>query len=113
MIDRFGLLPDPVKKICLEPPSLNYALKQLALKKIEGSATGGKLEFADDTQIEPISLVKLVQSQPTTYQLAGATALKFSESLEETEQRFDFIDKLLAMLTPDPSKNGSLKYARR
>ena len=100
MIDRFGLLPDAVKNL-FRATELKLRAQAIGIKKVEGSTTGGKLEFADDTQIEPITLVKLVQSQPATYQLAGATALKFSESLEETEQRFDFIDKLLDILTPE------------
>ena len=104
MIDRFGLLPDPVKNL-FRATELKLRAQRIGIKKVEGSAAGGKLEFADNTQIEPIALVKLVQSQPAIYQLAGATALKFSESLEETEQRFDFIDKLLDRLTPDTLKS--------
>ncbi|MCP3907904.1 MAG: transcription-repair coupling factor [Oceanicoccus sp.] len=105
MIDRFGLLPDPVKNL-FRATELKLRAQAIGIAKVEGSAVGGKLEFAEDTQVEPIALVQLVQSQPATYQLAGATALKFSESLEETEQRFDFIDKLLDKLTPDTLKKA-------
>jgi transcription-repair coupling factor (superfamily II helicase) len=99
MIDRFGLLPNPVKNL-FRATELKLRAQSIGIKKVEASVSGGRLEFADDTQVEPIALVQLVQTQPTTYQLAGATALKFTEILEETEHRFDFIDKLLDTLTP-------------
>ena len=105
MIDRFGLLPDPVKNL-FRATQLKLRAQSIGIDKIEASANGGKLEFADDTQVEPIALVQLVQTQPATYQLAGATALKFVESLEETEQRFQFIDQLLDTLTPDNLKKS-------
>jgi transcription-repair coupling factor (superfamily II helicase) len=49
-----------------------------------------------------MALVQLVQTKPASYQLAGATALRFIEDLEEVEQRFEFIDKLLDHLAPAP-----------
>ncbi len=99
MIDRFGLLPEPVKNL-FRATELKLRAQTIGIQKIEASASGGKLEFADNTRVEPIALVQLVQSQPATYQLAGATALKFNETLEETEQRFQFVDQLLDTLAP-------------
>ncbi|WP_101759606.1 transcription-repair coupling factor [Oceanicoccus sp. KOV_DT_Chl] len=102
MIDRFGLLPDPVKNL-FRATQIKLQAQQIGIKKVEASAAGGKLEFADNTQVEPIALVKLVQTQSKTYQLAGATALKFSEALEDRELRFSFVEDLINKLTPvDP-----------
>jgi transcription-repair coupling factor (superfamily II helicase) len=100
MIDRFGLLPDAVKNL-FRSTALKLQAQQLGLSKVEASAGGGKLEFAEETQVEPMSLVQLVQSKPATYQLAGATALKFTDELENFEQRFQFVENLLTELTPE------------
>lgn len=100
MIDRFGLLPEPVKYL-FRATALKIQAQLLGIKKVEASDTGGKLEFADETAIEPITLVQLVQTKPATYQLAGATALKFAEDCSNYENRFDFVEQLLKDLTPE------------
>ena len=105
MIDRFGLLPAPVKNL-FQATQLKLKAQAIGISKVEASANGGKLEFGDNTQVEPMALVQLVQTQPTTYQLAGATALRFTEELEDIEARFDFIDQLLDNLTPDNAKKA-------
>lgn len=100
MIDRFGLLPDPVKNL-FRATQLKLRAQLVGVTKVEASAKGGRLEFSDDTQVEPIALVKMVQTKPATFQLAGATALKFSDDLDDIEQRFEFVDALLNDLTPE------------
>jgi transcription-repair coupling factor (superfamily II helicase) len=102
MIDRFGLLPDPVKNL-FRVTALKQRAQQLGIRKIEAGPNGGKLEFEQQPLIEPIVLVKLVQTKPGTYRLAGATALSFTSDLEEPEQRFQFIEQLLATLAPAPA----------
>jgi transcription-repair coupling factor (superfamily II helicase) len=99
MIDRFGLLPEPVKNL-FRVTAIKILAQQVGISKIEVSERGGKLEFSDDTRVEPLSLVQLVQTQPARYQLAGATALKFSETLDDREQRFVFVEQLIGLLTP-------------
>lgn len=99
MIDRFGLLPEPVKSL-FRTTELKLLAERIGVEKVEASASGGRLEFANDTQVEPIALVQLVQTQPAIYQLAGATTLKFSETLEDNEQRFIFVENLLKQLSP-------------
>jgi transcription-repair coupling factor (superfamily II helicase) len=99
MIDRFGLLPDPVKNL-FRVTRLKLRAQAVGIRKVEAGASGGKLEFADHTQVEPIALVKLVQTRSATYQLAGATALRFTDNLTDIEARFRFVDELLSLLTP-------------
>ena len=103
MIDRFGLLPDPVKNL-FRATALKLQAQAIGITKVEASTKGGRLEFSADTQVEPIALIQLVQTKSSTYQLAGATALKFTEDLEDVEQRFQFIDRLLTTLAPSSSE---------
>lgn len=100
MIDRFGLLPNAVKNL-FRTTTFKLHAQAIGITKIEASPTGGKLEFAHDTQVEPIALVKLVQFKSETYQLAGATTLRFSENLEDAEQRMNFIEELIDTLAPE------------
>jgi transcription-repair coupling factor (superfamily II helicase) len=97
MIDRFGLLPNQVKNLfrCAE---IRLHAGALGLSKIEASNQGGRVEFAEDTQVHPLNIVKLVQMAPARYQLDGANALKFKEPLEDPAQRFDFVEALLNKL---------------
>ncbi len=100
MIDRFGLLPNPVKNL-FRTTAFKLRAQSIGITKVEASPTGGKLEFAKDTQVEPIALVKLVQFKSATYQLAGATTLRFTEDLEDSEQRMDFVEELIENLAPE------------
>jgi transcription-repair coupling factor (superfamily II helicase) len=99
MIDRFGLLPAQVKNL-FRATAMKLRAQQLGIQKIEASDFGGRMEFSDDTQVEPFALVNLVQTKSAIYKLDGATALKFSHPLEEAEQRFDFIDQLIDTISP-------------
>ncbi len=107
MIDRFGLLPDALKNL-LRVTAIKQTAQSLGIRKIEAGANGGKFEFDQQPKIEPIALVKLVQSKPSTYRLAGAAALSFTASLEDYERRFEFVERLLLTLTP---ANGERKTA--
>jgi transcription-repair coupling factor (superfamily II helicase) len=99
MIDRFGLLPEPVKNL-FRVTALKQLAQQLGVRKIEAGANGGRLEFEQQPRIEPITLVKLVQTQAGTYRLAGAAALSFTADLEQGEQRIEFVERLLHTLAP-------------
>lgn len=100
MIDRFGLLPEAVKNL-FRVSQLKIDAHRLGIKKIEASSKGGKFEFDEKTHIDPMTLVQLVQTQPMRYKLAGATALRFEESLEEAELRFSFVEELIDKLKPN------------
>ena len=106
MIDRFGLLPDSLKNL-LRVTAIKQTAQTLGIKKIEAGPNGGKFEFEQQPKIEPITLVKLVQSKPATYRLVGAAALSFTAALEEYEQRFEFVERLLQTLTPAHAERRS------
>ena len=99
MIDRFGLLPEPCKHLfrCAE---LRLRAIAIGLSKIEASGAGGRIEFADDTKVEPINIVQLVQKNAARYQLDGANALRFKEQTEAAEQRIEAVEGLLDLLAP-------------
>jgi transcription-repair coupling factor (superfamily II helicase) len=99
MIDRFGLLPEPVKNL-VQVTDIKLTAAELGIKKLEASATGGKLEFAPDTRVDPYNIVQLVQNQPNVFRLEGANLLKFTLPMEDSEMRLEHIRDLLKMLQP-------------
>ncbi|HET8711666.1 MAG TPA: TRCF domain-containing protein, partial [Spongiibacteraceae bacterium] len=106
MIDRFGLLPDALKNL-LHVTAIKQRAQRLGIRKVEAGPAGGKIEFEQQPNIEPIALVKLVQSKPAIYKLAGASVLSFKAELATGEQRFAFVEHLLDTLTPTTAAKRS------
>lgn len=97
MIDRFGLLPDPCKHL-FSISSLKIRAKQLGIKKLEAGPQGGRLEFTSTPQVDPLTIVKLVQSQPQKFRLEGASLLKFTAPMEHASDRIDTVNRLMSTL---------------
>ncbi|UZJ62267.1 transcription-repair coupling factor [Pseudomonas sp. KU26590] len=105
MIDRFGLLPEPTKNL-VRLTSLKLKAEQLGIKKVDAGPQGGRIEFAADTPVDPLTLIKLIQSQPKRYKFEGATLFKFMVPMERPEERFATLEALLERLTPQSSKKS-------
>jgi len=99
MIDRFGLLPEPAKNL-MRLTLLKLQAEQLGIKKVDAGPQGGRLEFAAETPVEPLTLIKLIQSAPARYKFEGATLFKFQVPMERPEQRFNTLEALFERLTP-------------
>ena len=54
--------------------------------------------FDPEPPIDPMSIVKLMQKEPKTYQLGGQDTLRFTAQLDDTERRFGFVEGLLETL---------------
>tara|TARA_R100000005_G_scaffold92755_1_gene66781 strand:+ start:2349 stop:5813 length:3465 start_codon:yes stop_codon:yes gene_type:complete len=106
MIDRFGLLPQQVKNL-VQVAKLRIRADQLGIAGIEVGPGGGNIDFRESTRVNPLSLVKLVQSDPRGYQLAGAMRLRFKRQLEEPEQRQQFADQLLDTFAADATEDAA------
>lgn len=97
MIDRFGLLPEPVKTL-FSVTELKQQAEKLGIKKIDAHAAGGRIIFTATPTINTGQLIMLIQTQAQVYKLDGADKLKFSQPLADVEQRVDFIRDLLKKL---------------
>jgi len=97
MIDRFGLLPDAVKNL-MRQTRVRFEAESLGITKVEASKTGGRVEFASKTSVDPLTIVKLVQKQPQHYRLEGANHLKFSFDMENADQRLKQVSQVLQLL---------------
>jgi transcription-repair coupling factor (superfamily II helicase) len=97
MIDRFGLLPEPIKTL-FSVTMLKQDAQKLGLKKVEASAAGGRLVFTREPKINTEQLIMLIQTQAQTYKFDGADKLRFIKKFETTEQKLEFISELLGRL---------------
>jgi transcription-repair coupling factor (superfamily II helicase) len=97
MIDRFGLLPEPVKNL-FRVTTLKLHAEKLGIKKLDAGERGGKIEFDQETTIDPGSIVKLVQSEPHRYKLVAANQLVFDDKMEKIDTRFTKVERLLERL---------------
>src|SRR5690606_31618811 len=60
MIDRFGLLPDPVKYL-FAIAELKQRASELGIRKIDIGASGGRVQFVEKPSIDPMAIINLVQ----------------------------------------------------
>ena len=103
LIDRFGLLPEPAKHL-VRLTLLKLQAEKLGITKIDAGPQGGRIEFAADTPVDPMALIKLIQTQPKRYKFEGATVFKFQVPMERPEERFNTLEALLERLTPAPDQ---------
>lgn len=99
MIDRFGLLPEPVKTL-FSVAELKLQAETLGVKKIEANAAGGRIIFTSTPNINADQLILLIQTQAQSYKFDGADKLRFIKPFETVEQKLEFITELLKKLTP-------------
>ncbi len=99
LIDRFGLLPPPAEML-FRIGAIRQRAASLGIRRIEANAAGGHLLFADDTRVDPLALIRLVQSGGRAYRLDGQHKLRFNLELSDVEARFGAVHKLLDALEP-------------
>jgi transcription-repair coupling factor (superfamily II helicase) len=97
MIDRFGLLPAPVKNL-ISITELKIHAAVMGINKIDVGDKGGRLLFTDNPDINPINIIKLIQEKPDIYKLDGKNKLRFYMSLEDNDKRFRAVVELLELL---------------
>ncbi|MDP2901674.1 MAG: transcription-repair coupling factor [Methylovulum sp.] len=97
MIDRFGLLPEPVKTL-FSVTALKQQAEQLGIKKIEAHAGGGSIVFKAEPNIDTEQLINLIQTQAQIYKFDGVDKLRFVAPFSVTEQKIAFISGLITKL---------------
>ena len=109
MIDRFGLLPEPVKNL-FRVTSLKLRCAPLGINKIDAGPEHGRIEFAADTSIDPLVLIRLIQDSPQRYRLEGGSILRFSAPMGAPGLRLNTVEALIERLQQAPAAaNGKGK----
>jgi transcription-repair coupling factor (superfamily II helicase) len=99
LIDRFGLLPAPLKNL-FAITTLKLVAQRLGVTKIQAGADGGSLRFGERAGLDPAALVALIEEDAENYRLDGPFRLRFSWQIEAPAERLDGIQRLLGRLAP-------------
>ena len=85
LVDRFGPLPDPTRAL-IESHRLRILGKPLGIARIDATDTAVLLQFVPHPPIEPIKVLKLVQSR-RNYRLAGPDRIRIEAALPNVQAR--------------------------
>ncbi len=95
MIDRFGLLPEPVNNL-FEVTQLKLIAQKIGIIKLDMGETGGRLQFNEKPQVDPLKIMSLVQKKPWAFKINGQDKLAFEyDEMETVEQRVQWIKRLI------------------
>lgn len=96
-IDRFGLMPEPLKTL-FAITQLKQRTREIGIRKIDISASSGKIEFEKQPQLDPMRLLQLIQQQPHIYRFDGQQILRFQCDCDSAAERIDTLNQLLDTL---------------
>ena len=94
MIDRFGLLPEPVRNL-FRVTALKLRATPVGVKKIEAGPRGGRIVFGPEPRVDTAKLIQMIQREPRSYKLDGQDRLRFSAELADPEARVRTVTALL------------------
>ena len=96
-IDRFGRIP-PATRLLFDVTRLKLQATPLGVRKIEAGATGGCIVFHPEPDVDPGSVIRLVQSEPGRFRLDGAERLRFAGDFPDVASRVETVRRLLDSL---------------
>ena len=97
MIDRFGLLPAPTKQL-FAVASLKLMATPLGIRKLDFGANGGRIVFREKPDVDPMTIIKLIQRLPRVYKLDGQDKLKITLDLPGATERLRSAQEVLILL---------------
>ncbi len=97
MIDRFGLLPEPVKNL-FAITALKLRVQPYGIRKIEAGASSGRIQFERDTKVDPSRLVQLIQRHPKELKLDGGDKLRFYRDMADPARRLEQVSSVVEQM---------------
>lgn len=99
MIDRFGLLPEATKNL-FAIAELKLEAQRLGIRKLEIGEKTGRVQFVPQPRIDPMSIIRMIQSQPKRYQMDGGDKLRLTHlDLPDAASRMQVARSLFALLS--------------
>ncbi|MGL6290710.1 MAG: TRCF domain-containing protein, partial [Silanimonas sp.] len=86
LVDRFGVLPDPAKHL-FAISELKLDAAKLGIRKLDLGPTGGRLVFEAKPNIDPMSVIRMIQGQPKVYAMDGPEKLRMKLELPDASSR--------------------------
>ena len=97
MVDRFGLLPDQARQL-FAVTELKLEATRLGLRKLELGPQGGRVHFLSQPNVDPMSVIRLIQSQPRVYSMDGPDKLRVRMELPDAASRLRTAKGLFLLL---------------
>lgn len=97
MIDRFGLLPEPLQNL-FQITEIKSITREMGIQKIDFGEQSGKIIFSEKPNINPMTIIQLIQKKPLHYQFDGKQTLSVNNLNEQLSERFIQLQKLLQEL---------------
>ncbi|MBU6416990.1 MAG: transcription-repair coupling factor, partial [Xanthomonadaceae bacterium] len=98
MVDRFGLLPQATKNL-FAIAALKLRASALGIRKLDLGATGGRILFHEKPDVDPVTVIRLIQTRPRIYRLDGQDKLRVSLELPGPADRLRAAGELLETLS--------------
>jgi len=97
LVDRFGVLPEPAKHL-FAVSELKLDAARLGIRKLELGPNGGRLVFESKPNIDPMSVIRMIQGQPKVYAMDGPEKLRMKLELPDAASRLRAARALFATL---------------
>lgn len=98
MIDRFGLMPEPLKHL-LTAARLRLSAKDMGIRRLEIGPAGGRVEFLDKPKINVDEVIQMIQQESHTYELPQPNRLRIKGDYEQYEDRLLVAKDVLSRLS--------------
>jgi transcription-repair coupling factor (superfamily II helicase) len=86
LVDRFGVLPEPAKHL-FAVSELKLDAARLGIRKLDLGPQGGRLVFEAKPNIDPMSVIRMIQGQPKVYAMDGPEKLRMKLDLPDAPSR--------------------------
>jgi transcription-repair coupling factor (superfamily II helicase) len=96
LVDRFGVLPEAARTL-IDSHRLRILGKPLGIARIDAADAAIQLQFVPKPPIEPIRIIKLIQSR-RNYKLAGQDRLRIETELPDVKARVAAIREVFSQL---------------
>lgn len=98
LLDRFGFLPPQAEQL-FEISKLKLLAGELGIKRISGNENGGIMEFSAEHRVDPLYLIKLIQTcKHGEYRMAGQSSLRYTLPESKGRSRIQVLRQLLLAL---------------
>jgi len=98
-IDRFGLMPDAAKTL-FRTAEFAVTLKGLGIERITLGPAGGRVEFAQNADIDPTPILRMIESNPARYRMQGSHTLLIRAELPDEDSRFECLREISTFVVP-------------
>ena len=101
LVDRFGLIPSATRSL-FRLAALRLRAVALGIRRMDVNSGGARVEFGASTQVDPTTVVGLIQSAPHRYRFDSQQRLRVIDEFDTPEERFSCAEQLLDELEAGP-----------